>query len=84
MLLIFLLKLEICWVTVQGIEQKISAFSEDFLHENDFEAVLATLCCYDYRVNASEAVQNIVIDQKDYHRSYLYVAVRCKAKAYHQ
>ena len=84
MLLIFLLKLEICWVTVQGIQQKMASFSEDFLHENDFGAVLATLCCYDYRINASEAVQNIVIDQKDYHKSSLYVAVRCKAKAYHQ
>ena len=23
------------------------AFSEEFLSENDFEAVLATFCCYD-------------------------------------
>ena len=71
-------------MTVQGIQQNFfeqAAFSEDFLHKNDFEAVLATLCCYDYRINASEAVQNIVIDQKDYHRSSLYVAVLCKAKA---
>ena len=25
----------------------MAAFSEKFLSENDFEAVLATLCCYD-------------------------------------
>ena len=36
--------------------------------ENDFEAVLATFCCYDYGANASEAVQNIAADKKDYHK----------------
>ena len=25
----------------------MSGFSEEFLSENDFEAFLATLCCYD-------------------------------------
>ena len=36
--------------------------------ENDFEAVLVTFCCYDYGVNASEAVQKIATDQKDNHK----------------
>ena len=26
----------------------MAAFSEEFLSENDFEAVLATFCCYEY------------------------------------
>ena len=32
---------------------------EELLSENDFEAVLANFCCYDYGANASEAVQKI-------------------------
>ena len=39
--------------------------------ENDLEAVLATFCCYDYGANASETVEKIAIDQKDYHKYYL-------------
>ena len=31
-------------------------FYEEVLRENDFEAVLVTFCCYDYDVNASEAL----------------------------
>ena len=45
----------------------MTVFSEEFLSENDFEDVLATLCCYDYVVNASEVVEKIAADQKDYH-----------------
>ena len=41
---------------------------EKLLSENNFEAVLATFCCYKYGANASEAVQNIATDQKDYHK----------------
>ena len=47
---------------------KYVAFCEELLCENDFEAVLATFCCYDYGANASEAVQIIATDQKDYHK----------------
>ena len=67
-LLIFLLELEIPGVAVQIIHQNSEngGFCEELLIENDFEAVLAT-CCYDYGANASEAVQKIVTDQKDYH-----------------
>ena len=32
-------------------------FKEELLCENDFEAVLATFCCYDHGAKASEAVQ---------------------------
>ena len=49
----------------------MGAFSEDFLSEDDFEAVLATFCCYDYGANSSEAVEKIATDQKDYHKSSL-------------
>ena len=31
----------------------MAAFSEEFLSENGFEAVLATFYCYDYDANAS-------------------------------
>ena len=41
---------------------------EELLSENDFEAVLATFCCYGYGANASEAVQKIATDQKGYHK----------------
>ena len=40
------------------------------LSENDFEAVSATFCCYDNDANASEAVQKIAADQKDYHKCF--------------
>ena len=43
-------------------------FCEEFLNKNDFEAVLTTFCCYDYGVNASEAVQKMAADQKDYQK----------------
>ena len=39
-------------------------FCEEFLSKNDFEAVLATFCCYEYGVNASEAAQKMATDQK--------------------
>ena len=35
-------------------------------NENDIEAVLATLCCYDHGAKASEAVQKVTTDQKKY------------------
>ena len=47
---------------------KNSGFCEELLSENDFEAVLATFCCYDYGANASGAVRKIPIDKKDYHK----------------
>ena len=47
---------------------KNGGFYEELLSKNDFEAVLATFCCYDYGANASEALQKIATDQKDYHK----------------
>ena len=37
-------------------------------NKNDFEAVLASFCCYEYNAIVSEAVQKIPTDQKDYHK----------------
>ena len=36
---------------------KNGGFCEELLSENDFEVDLVNLCCYEYGVNASEAVQ---------------------------
>ena len=47
---------------------KNGGFCEELLSENVFEDVLATSSCYDYGVNASEAVQKIATDQKDFHK----------------
>ena len=43
-------------------QQKVAASSQNFLSENDFDAVLATFCCYDYGANFSEAVEKIFTD----------------------
>ena len=56
----------------------------NFFVKNNFEAVLATLCSYDYSINASEAVEKIATAQKDDHKCSLCVTVCCIAKAYHQ
>ena len=47
---------------------KNGGFCDGLLSENDSEAILATFCCYGYGTNASEAVQKITTDQKDYHK----------------
>ena len=41
-------------------------FCEEFHSENESEALLATFYCYDHGGKASEAVQEITIDQKEY------------------
>ena len=41
-------------------------FCEEFLNENDFEAALATFCCYHHGAKASGVVQKIATDQKEY------------------
>ena len=41
------------------------------LIENDFEAVLATFYYYDHAAKASEAVQKIGTDQKEYRKCSL-------------
>ena len=50
---------------------KNGGFYDELLSENDFEAVLATFCCYVNDVNASEAIQKIAKDQKDYYECSL-------------
>ena len=69
-LLLFSLELEISRVAVQSTHQssKNGDFCGKLLSENDFENVLATFCCYDHGAKASEAVQKIAIDQKDYRK----------------
>ena len=43
-------------------------FCEELLSENEIEDVLAILGCYEYGAKASEAVQKIVTDQKEYRK----------------
>ena len=59
---------------------KNGGFCEEILSKNDTEAVLATFCCYEYGANASEAVQKIATDQKDYHKCFSYVILCLIAK----
>ena len=60
-LMVFSLELEISEVAVRTYIKtaKIGDFQEELASENDFEAVLATFCCYDHGAKASEAVQKI-------------------------
>ena len=70
MLLIFSLELKISGAAIQRIHQNSKKWwlCEELFSENDFEAVLATFCCYGYGANASEVVQKIATDQKDYYK----------------
>ena len=43
-------------------QQNIADSSEDFFSEDDFNAVLAPFCCYDYSANSSESLKNIATD----------------------
>ena len=54
---------------------KTGGFCEELLSENDFEAVLATFCCYDHGANASEAFQKIATNQKEYHKCSSYIMI---------
>ena len=46
----------------------MTAFSLDFLSGDNAKAFLAIFCFYDYSANASEAVEKIATDEKDYHK----------------
>ena len=61
---------------------KNGGFCEKLLSENDFEAFLGNLCCYGNGANASEAVQKIPADQKDYHKCSSCVIVCSIVKIY--
>ena len=43
-------------------------FWEELHNENNFEAVLATFCCYEHGAKASEVVQKIATDRKEYRK----------------
>ena len=47
------------WPTENTLKLKNDNFCKEVHNENDFVAVLANFCCYDYGGNASEAVQKI-------------------------
>ena len=66
----FRLNLKHLWWLDRGYIKtaKNGAYCKELLSENDFEAVLAFFCCYDYGANVSEAVQKIATDQKGYHK----------------
>ena len=49
-------------------------FCEELLSKNDFETGLTTFCCFDHGVKASEAVQKIATDQKEYCRCIWWMA----------
>ena len=68
------LELEISGVALQSIHQKTTKNS-NFCEENDFEAVLAILSCYEHGAKASEAVQKIATDQKEYRKSITYQSI---------
>ena len=61
---------------------KNGSFCEELISDNDFEAVLATFCCYGYGANNSEAVQKIATDQKDYYKCSSCVIVCWVTKIY--
>ena len=67
---LFWLQVEISWVAVHSIHQNSEngEFCKELLSENDFEAVLVTFCCYGHGGKASEAVQRIAADQKEYRK----------------
>ena len=50
--------------------------------KNNFEAVSATLCCYNYGAKAYEEVQKISKDQTKYRKCCLCVIICWKVKIY--
>ena len=46
-----------------------------FLSGDDFEVVLVIFCCYNYVANASEAVEKITADEKDYYKCPLQITI---------
>ena len=55
-------------------------FCQELLSKNDFEAVLVAFCCYDHGAKASEEVQKIATDQKEYRKCSLCVIICWIAK----
>ena len=50
-------------------------FCEELRSDNDYEAVIATFCCYDHGVKVSEVVQKIATDQKEHRKCPLCVII---------
>ena len=60
---------------------KNGGFCEELLKENDCKTVLATFFCYDYGANASEAVQKIATDHKEYRQiAKIYLSINNSEK----
>ena len=57
-------------------------FCWELLSKNDFKAVLVTFCCYEHGFKASEEVQKIATDQKEYRKCSLCVVICWIAKIY--
>ena len=57
-------------------------FCEELHNENNFETVLATFCCYDHDAKASEAVQKMATDQKEYRKCFSCFIICWIAKIY--
>ena len=59
----------------------MTACREDFLCGDDSDAALVISRSYSYSANASEAVEKITTDEKDYHKCSLCLKV-CITTAY--
>ena len=55
---------------------------EELLSKNELKAVLTTFCCYDHGMKASEEVQKITTDQKEYRKCSLCDIICWIAKIY--
>ena len=69
-MLTFLLELELSGVAVYIKTAKNGDFCWELPSKNDFKTVLATFCCYDHGAKASEKVQKIAADQKEYRKCF--------------
>ena len=49
----------------------MATFARNCSVKNDFEANLATFCCYNHRVKVFEEVQKIATDEKEYRKCSL-------------
>ena len=72
------------WETVRQFRNTsliVDILAEDFLCRFGFDAVLAIFRSYGYGTNASEAVEKIAANKKDYHK-HSFCFIICIAAAY--
>ena len=62
----------------------MEVFIKEFLSGDDFGAVLAVFCCYDYELNAFEVIERIAANEKNNDKCSLCAIVCCIAAANHQ